>query len=70
MLLYASKYHDVHTIVNLSGRYNLEKGIAERLGEDFLEIIKKDGFIDVKSRAGNDTNLHSTYAYKYFPFCP
>lgn len=54
MLLYASKYHDVHTVVNLSGRYNLEKGIAERLGEDFLEIIKKDGFIDVKNTAGND----------------
>ncbi|CAN4103747.1 unnamed protein product [Withania somnifera] len=51
VLLYASKYHDVHTVINLSGRYNLEKGIAERLGKDFLEIIKKDGFIDVKNKA-------------------
>ncbi|XP_006357701.1 uncharacterized protein [Solanum tuberosum] len=53
VLLYASKYHNVHTVINLSGRYNLEKGIAERLGKDFLEIIKKDSFIDVKNRAGN-----------------
>ncbi|WMV38230.1 hypothetical protein MTR67_031615, partial [Solanum verrucosum] len=53
VLLYASKYHDVHTVINLSGRYNLEKGIAERLGKDFLKIIKKDSFIDVKNRAGN-----------------
>ncbi|XP_075095430.1 uncharacterized protein LOC107800772 isoform X5 [Nicotiana tabacum] len=59
VLLYASKYHDVHTVVNLSGRYNLEKGIAERLGEDFLEIIKKDGFIDVKNTAG-DVDYHVT----------
>ncbi|KAF3675113.1 putative translation machinery-associated protein 22 [Capsicum annuum] len=72
VLLYASKYHNVHTIINLSGRYNLEKGIAERLGKDFLKIIKKDGFIDVKNRAGEidyrvtneslmdrlDTNMH------------
>lgn len=55
MLLYSSKYHDVQTVINLSGRYNLEKGIAERLGKDFLEMIKKDSFIDVKNRAGNDS---------------
>ena len=59
MLLYASKYHDVHTVINLSGRYNLEKGIAERLGKDFLEIIKKESFIDVKNRAGNDSKYLS-----------
>ncbi|KAI4344525.1 hypothetical protein L6164_011741 [Bauhinia variegata] len=48
VLLYASKYHDVKTVVNLSGRYDLKVGIKERLGEDFMERIKKDGFIDVK----------------------
>lgn len=53
VLLCSSKYHDVQTVINLSGRYNLEKGIAERLGKDFLEMIKKDSFIDVKNRAGN-----------------
>lgn len=48
VLLYASKYHDMRTVVNLSGRYDLKKGIAERLGEDFMERIKKDGYIDVE----------------------
>ncbi|CAM8887190.1 unnamed protein product [Rhodiola kirilowii] len=48
VLLYASKYHNVHKVVNLSGRYDLSKGIEERLGTDFLEQIDKDGFIDVK----------------------
>ncbi|XP_021715103.1 uncharacterized protein LOC110683062 isoform X2 [Chenopodium quinoa] len=50
VLLYASKYHDIHTVVNLSGRYDLKKGIAERLGEDFMERIKKNGYIDVKCK--------------------
>ncbi|KAG7564797.1 Alpha/Beta hydrolase fold [Arabidopsis suecica] len=47
VLLYASKYHDVRNVINLSGRYDLKKGIRERLGEDFLERIKQQGFIDV-----------------------
>ncbi|GAA0151598.1 hypothetical protein LIER_37315 [Lithospermum erythrorhizon] len=52
VLLYASKYHNIFTVVNVSGRYRLERGIQERLGEGFLERIKKDGFIDVKNKAG------------------
>lgn len=47
VLLYASKYHDIRTVVNVSGRYDLGRGIEERLGKDFLERVKKDGFIDV-----------------------
>lgn len=52
VLLYASKFHDIHTVVNVSGRYNLERGIEDRLGIDFLQRIRKDGFIDVKTRTG------------------
>jgi flagellar basal body rod protein FlgF len=53
VLLYASKYHDVHTVVNVSGRYDLTKGIEERLGKDFMQRIKADGFFDVKDKKGN-----------------
>lgn len=53
MLLYASKYHDIRTVVNVSGRYDLKKGIAERLGKDFMELIKKEGFVDIKNNTGN-----------------
>lgn len=52
VLLYASKYRDIHILVNVSGRYDLNRGIAERLGEDFMQIIKKDGYIDVKNKTG------------------
>ncbi|EFH53826.1 predicted protein [Arabidopsis lyrata subsp. lyrata] len=48
VLLYASKYHDIPNVINLSGRYDLKKGIGERLGENFVERIKKQGYIDVK----------------------
>ncbi|GLT47806.1 hypothetical protein SLA2020_214680 [Shorea laevis] len=52
VLLYASKYHDIHTVVNVSGRYNVKRGIEERLGKDFMERIKKDGFLEVKNKRG------------------
>ncbi|MBA0845763.1 hypothetical protein Goarm_022128, partial [Gossypium armourianum] len=53
VLLYASKYQDIRIVVNVSGRYDLKRGIAERLGEDFMGIIKKDGHIDVKNKTGS-----------------
>ncbi|KAG8376154.1 hypothetical protein BUALT_Bualt09G0033700 [Buddleja alternifolia] len=52
VLLYASKYHDISAVVNVSGRYDLKRGIKERLGEFFLEKLKKDGYIDVQTRTG------------------
>lgn len=45
--MYASKYHDVPTVVEASARYDLKKGIEGRLGKDFMERIKKEGFIDI-----------------------
>lgn len=53
VLLYASMYHDIPTVVNISGRYALDKGIGVRLGKDFMQRIKKDGYIDVKDKTGN-----------------
>lgn len=52
MLLYASKYHDVKTVVNVSGRFDLKRGIEELLGKDYLERIRKEAFIDVKKSSG------------------
>nr|KYP57557.1 Putative uncharacterized protein YDL057W family [Cajanus cajan] len=52
VLLYASKYHHIKTVVNISGRYDLKAGLEERLGKDYMERIRKDGFIDVK-RSGS-----------------
>lgn len=53
VLLYASKHNDIRTVINVSGRYDLNRGIAERLGEDFIQRVKENGFIDVLNRTGN-----------------
>ncbi|KQK08428.1 uncharacterized protein LOC100837865 isoform X1 [Brachypodium distachyon] len=47
VVLYASMYHDVNMVVNLSGRFYLEKGIEERLGKGFIDRINKEGYIEV-----------------------
>ncbi|KAE9448782.1 hypothetical protein C3L33_19320, partial [Rhododendron williamsianum] len=39
VLLYASKYHDIPSVVNVSGRYNLGRGIEDRVGKNFFEKI-------------------------------
>ncbi|KAL1188060.1 hypothetical protein V5N11_009902 [Cardamine amara subsp. amara] len=47
VLLYASKYGDtIRSVVNISGRFDLKKGI--RLGDDYMEKIREQGFIDAK----------------------
>ncbi|GMN53098.1 hypothetical protein TIFTF001_022232 [Ficus carica] len=53
VLLYASRYHDVRTVINVSGRYDLKRGIAERMGEDFMEKLKEKGYLDVKDKKEN-----------------
>jgi hypothetical protein len=54
VLLYASKYHDIYMVVNVSGRYYLAEGIEDHLGKGFMQRIKEDGFIDVvKNEIGN-----------------
>lgn len=56
-LLYASMFNDVSKVVNISGRFNLERGIEGRLGKDFLQRIKQNGFIDVKNKRGKQSNV-------------
>ncbi|XP_047307315.1 uncharacterized protein LOC124910683 [Impatiens glandulifera] len=51
-LLYASMYNDIYNVINISGRFDLKRGIEGRLGKNFLQKIKQDGFIDVTNRRG------------------
>ncbi|CAI9786659.1 unnamed protein product [Fraxinus pennsylvanica] len=53
VLLYASKYHDISAVVNVSGRYDLKRGIEDHLGKEFLERIEKDGYVDIKKGIGD-----------------
>ena len=52
MALYASIYDNVRTIVNLSGRFDLKKGIEERIGEGSIDRINKEGYLDIKDKFG------------------
>ncbi|KAL7121913.1 hypothetical protein ACP275_01G013300 [Erythranthe tilingii] len=52
VLMYASRYNDVRTIVNIAGRFDLKRGIEGRLGKNFREKMERFGFIDVKNRRG------------------
>lgn len=54
VLLYASKYKDVASIVNISGRFDLRRGIKGRLGgSKGVQKLKEDGVLDVYDRNGN-----------------
>lgn len=52
VLLYAYKYCDIPAVINVSGRYDLKRGIEERLGINFMQRIEKDRYIDVKNKTG------------------
>lgn len=58
VVLYASIYGDVPVVVNLSGRFYLEKGVEERLGQEFMDRINKEGYIDVLNKSGKETCMN------------
>lgn len=69
MLLYASKYHDVKTVANLSGRYDLKTGLENLLGKNFLERIRKEGFIELKTKSGIRPFNQPRVWFKYINWC-
>jgi hypothetical protein len=50
-------------VVNLSGRFDLKKGIEERLGKEFMDRINKEGYIDATNKSGKETCL-TFYIFK------
>ncbi|KAK7347819.1 hypothetical protein VNO80_22358 [Phaseolus coccineus] len=59
-LLYASKYHDTKTIVNLSGSHDLKVGLENRFGKDFMERLTKEGFIELKAESAGGIDYRVT----------
>ncbi|KAL6648641.1 hypothetical protein ACP70R_012865 [Stipagrostis hirtigluma subsp. patula] len=53
VILYASMYRDIPSVINISGRFNLERGIGERFGNGYMERINEHGFIDVGDKTGH-----------------
>nr|GEV11376.1 alpha/beta hydrolases superfamily protein [Tanacetum cinerariifolium] len=50
VLFYALRFKVVNNVVNISGRFDLRRGIEGRLGKDYLKRMKQYGFIDVANR--------------------
>nr|GFA36829.1 alpha/beta hydrolases superfamily protein [Tanacetum cinerariifolium] len=50
VLFYALRFKDVNNVVNITGRFDLRRGIEGRLGKDYLKRMKQYGFIDVANR--------------------
>jgi hypothetical protein len=46
-------YHDIYKVINLSGRFNLKRGIGDRFGNDYMERINQHGFNDVEDTTGH-----------------
>ncbi|RAL51123.1 hypothetical protein DM860_005479 [Cuscuta australis] len=51
-LLYASKDQYVHTVVNVSARYDVHRGFDVFFGKDYMQRLKTDGFIRVVDKDG------------------
>jgi uncharacterized protein len=52
VFLYALKYRDVYSVVNLAGCFDSKGGIKERLGDDYMERVRRDGLLDMKDKFG------------------
>lgn len=63
--MYASKYHDIRTVINISGRYDLKSGIVDRFGEDIMQKLEINGYIDVKDEKGNLLTFSTVYFELY-----
>ena len=53
VILYASKYHDIPAVVNLSSPSDLVRGMEDRFGKDIWNRLTKDGYVDIISKTGN-----------------
>ncbi|GJX51517.1 hypothetical protein Tco_0278362, partial [Tanacetum coccineum] len=52
MVLYASVHHDIPIVVNVSGRYKMDRHCGA-FGKRLFGKSEKDGFIDIKSKTGD-----------------
>lgn len=48
VVTYAGTYDDIPKVVNVSGRFHLERGITPRFGKDIFDRLKKEKTIQVK----------------------
>ena len=54
VLLYALYYDDIPIVVNIAGRYRLERGINERFSQQQFDELEKNGSFLVRTRDNGD----------------
>ena len=57
VLLYAYYYDDIPIIVNIAGRYRLERGITERFSKKQLNELEKNGSFIIHTSADGDFRI-------------
>ncbi|CAM6126584.1 unnamed protein product [Calypogeia fissa] len=60
VVLYASKYGDVGTVINVSGRFDLAIGTEARFGKKGMELLHQQGFLDVKNKLSGEVEYRVT----------
>ncbi|CAI7832110.1 unnamed protein product [Closterium sp. NIES-54] len=53
VVLYASLYKDMPKVINVSGRYDLSRGIRERFGEEGMAKLEKEGQLTQQDKYGS-----------------
>eukprot|EP00879_Flechtneria_rotunda_P025190 GHRR01026757.1.p1 GENE.GHRR01026757.1~~GHRR01026757.1.p1 ORF type:complete len:175 (+),score=51.32 GHRR01026757.1:1707-2231(+) len=51
VLLYAAKYDDVPCAVSLAARFEVQKGVLERLGPEVLQRLDSNGQVEMSGRS-------------------
>eukprot|EP00877_Chromochloris_zofingiensis_P000608 jgi/Chrzof1/10548/Cz05g03010.t1 len=61
VILYAAKYDDIPMVVNVSGRFHMDKGVTARFGDDILERVKQGPIeMTAKAEGGRTFQWHLT----------
>jgi len=50
VLLYTSQHDDVPLVVNISGRFEMKRGVTERFGADIFQKLEKHGKVEMTQR--------------------
>lgn len=57
VLLYTSYYDDIPIVVNIAGRYRLERGIKERFSKTQLDELEKNGSFIIRTNSNGNFRI-------------
>eukprot|EP00955_Chlamydomonas_euryale_P024025 253248-Chlamydomonas_euryale.AAC.1 len=63
-MLYASRFDDVSVVVNIAGRFDMARGVAERFGEAALQQLHQHGAVAQMARRSDGKAIQYTLTQK------